>query len=1828
MDSAFAKPSARALFFGLVVLAAIAAFSMNSTPAWAAHSYSNSGSLTYTKNGSSHTDEYTDLEDLFDDADDLDVDVTIDMHGDWNTEDMRIVVPSGRNYTLNMHGHVLDRHLAATDSDDLYNGKSKGDVICLRKNAKLTVNGGNEKEQKTAHMGEWVSSLFWKFDPDHGSQYEWGALITGGAGVGAGGILLDGNYSTLELNDVTVVGNTSDTSFFATGYNITGDGGGVTLQGAESKLIMNHSEISENHSERDGAGVAVTGKSCSISLKNGSLIDSNRAAGDGGGVALSERWAKITLESDSRANRCLIFNNTAEDDGGGIYINKSDAEVSIDGADSQISSNHAKDNGGGIFVDASSTEITIDKGKIDGNYADEGGGIYHNASGGYVYLKNGGAISGNSAEDGNGGGIYSYYNGTEINLNNGSISGNTSEGDGGGLYLNDCAEVHLTNGSKIEGNEAQIEYPSGYTTPSCDGGGIYVNDDDTTITLNNSSISKNSVQYGSGGGIYHNAKNGVVELKNHSSISENTASEDGGGVYNCYNGTSYTLSESTIEGNTASEDGGGLYLNDVATIHAESNSAIQNNKASNGGGIYVDDDGCTIELADSQIKGNSVSGNGGGIYNNDSSTKIELSETSGINSNTAKGNGGALYSLNQLNLNSSSQSGLRWNSATNGAGIWFEKNLTLNGITVSQNEASGNGGGVYCNETTSSNSFKLCGSIKISGNTAGDDGANSNLYLKGDKHIVGGVNDEALATSSKIGISVEGFSTGEHLLSSNGNIVTNLGEQATSVFSSDKPEYSISVKDSKLYLVGTPVEPLLTCYGASDEPIRSENVAYGTEVELKTQDYQDSGLDPDWWTLSSGDGSTRLYPENGTASFTMPESSATVRAHYPDSKTLTLEYGNNETKTLKYVAGSEVKFVTSDYANEEGENPTWWELKTSDGTTKIYTSNNTVLTMPTEDATLSAHYPAALSSLNMTIGEDSSWDALSTAETSGKYGEYLANAPVTKLKMEDVEGSTIEPSAEWIEYDAGTTKQEVTEVKDDSGNVIQKKVSYVVRIENFLTYYYGIKLTGDASSIQAAIEVASSSLGTPTVDNVTTSFETSRNSSSDVDLIIGFTASYDCPDDGSYTVKVNGRDINDSKTQVTSVGHSVEAGQSLTVKAPSVSGWEFVGWENLPKDASEDESTHAVTLSEVAESLELEANYQPVVSKLKLEVAAPTIGGKFPSELASASIVAGATIAADGSRTDKNQSVINDANNEVSFTWQKADKSDAGDVVEGDTTYKGSICMKLPGSGWQFTWDSSVVATINGVAANSVEVDKTDKTITVSWLAKTGPDKRYDSVTTDLADVSIDQASDCRSYLPSSINYKLKDDESCTAEATWGTSVLDGIIASNSFTVTGTFKDKYDAEHKISRTFKLPKIGAPKTKLNSSSEQMQLVELLANSSWGNAAKVQIFYALAKPGAADPADSDYLEYSNSESSSEPQPIKITESCSLYAYALVDNRKTEVAKYSYSLGGEHSITLTGGEDEEGINKNTFLVNGKKSETAKNGDLVTVVAAEALDGKQFDGWKIASGDIELKDASAAKTSFIMGDTDVELEATYRDVEYTVSFDSAGGSAVESQTVKVTANVTKPANPKREGYVFVGWQLNGKFFDFSTCIKRDIKLVAKWNKESAFIADAEVTLSKKSFTYTGKTCKPYVKSVVLGGKTLTDGLDYTVQVQAGKKVGTYQVVVTANGAAYTGKVTLTYTIKPQKVSKLKVSEAKKAFKAKWKKGKTERSGVQVRYSTNKSMKDAKTVKAKGSSVESKKVSKLKGKKNYYVQVRAYKVVDGKTYYSNWSKKKVVKTK
>ena len=64
------------------------------------------------------------------------------------------------------------------------------------------------------------------------------------------------------------------------------------------------------------------------------------------------------------------------------------------------------------------------------------------------------------------------------------------------------------------------------------------------------------------------------------------------------------------------------------------------------------------------------------------------------------------------------------------------------------------------------------------------------------------------------------------------------------------------------------------------------------------------------------------------------------------------------------------------------------------------------------------------------------------------------------------------------------------------------------------------------------------------------------------------------------------------------------------------------------------------------------------------------------------------------------------------------------------------------------------------------------------------------------------------------------------------------------------------------------------------------------------------------------------------------------------------------------------------------------------------------------------------------------------------------------------------------------------------------------------------------------------------------------------------------------------------------------------------------------IQYSTNKSMKKAKTKKVTSNKTTLVTLKKLKSKKTYYIKVATYKKVGKKNYISNYSKAKKVKAK
>ena len=84
------------------------------------------------------------------------------------------------------------------------------------------------------------------------------------------------------------------------------------------------------------------------------------------------------------------------------------------------------------------------------------------------------------------------------------------------------------------------------------------------------------------------------------------------------------------------------------------------------------------------------------------------------------------------------------------------------------------------------------------------------------------------------------------------------------------------------------------------------------------------------------------------------------------------------------------------------------------------------------------------------------------------------------------------------------------------------------------------------------------------------------------------------------------------------------------------------------------------------------------------------------------------------------------------------------------------------------------------------------------------------------------------------------------------------------------------------------------------------------------------------------------------------------------------------------------------------------------------------------------------------------------VTVEEKSEPVEtYTVSFESNGGTAVDSQEITENGTVTKPEDPTREGYTFAGWYVDEGLetpYDFSQAVTRNFTLYAKWTENITY--------------------------------------------------------------------------------------------------------------------------------------------------------------------------
>ena len=141
----------------------------------------------------------------------------------------------------------------------------------------------------------------------------------------------------------------------------------------------------------------------------------------------------------------------------------------------------------------------------------------------------------------------------------------------------------------------------------------------------------------------------------------------------------------------------------------------------------------------------------------------------------------------------------------------------------------------------------------------------------------------------------------------------------------------------------------------------------------------------------------------------------------------------------------------------------------------------------------------------------------------------------------------------------------------------------------------------------------------------------------------------------------------------------------------------------------------------------------------------------------------------------------------------------------------------------------------------------------------------------------------------------------------------------------------------------------------------------------------------------------------------------------------------------------------DDKFTVSFNTDGGSSVASQTVNAGEKVTKPADPTKANNVFAGWYCDANLTEAYDFNAP----VLSDLTLYAKWTAASGTYTVTFNSNGGSAVPSQTVKAGEQAVKPANPTKANSNFAGWYTDAQLttqYNFNSPVNANITLYAKW--------------------------------------------------------------------------------------------------------------------------------------------------------------------------------
>lgn len=505
---------------------------------------------------------------------------------------------------------------------------------------------------------------------------------------------------------------------------------------------------------------------------------------------------------------------------------------------------------------------------------------------------------------------------------------------------------------------------------------------------------------------------------------------------------------------------------------------------------------------------------------------------------------------------------------------------------------------------------------------------------------------------------------------------------------------------------------------------------------------------------------------------------------------------------------------------------------------------------------------------------------------------------------------------------------------------------------------------------------------------------------------------------------------NDGTEETVDIQEIEENGNAMEPDEPSRSGYTFNGWYKDPDCTDGEEFDFDSDL--ITENTDLYAKWTEENSSTDIPLTSIHLD---PSEI---------TLKAKGEQKKINPSFAPENASNKKLIWKTSDPAVA--TVEQDGTV-----TAVETGGAVITAVSQADSRIKETADVTVEIDGSSETIPVTDIKLNQISKTLTGIgkTVQLSVKSIqpENASD------KTVIWTSKDDTVATVDRETG---LVTAVGKGTTTITATAAGGKDVSANVKITVLID--AKPVSGISVEPKEIELTKA------GETGKLK---AVVLP---EEANQD-VTWSSSDETIATVDLDGTVTAVADGIAIItavsdeDASKTATAKVTVKIASEGKpVTYTV----------TFFANGgagaPKAISVLEGSSISKPAVKPQwKGHTFAGW--------YQDSKGNK-AYQFGSpvyADLKLYAKWTLNKYKVTFQTNGGSAVQYQKIEYNKTVSKPTDPKREGYKFIGWFADPAFkapFDFAkTKIEKDTVLYAKWDKESAL--EQGKTYSVKGFDY-----------------------------------------------------------------------------------------------------------------------------------------------------------